>query len=66
MWRIIISRNSERDVDKVLAFIKAHFQSKQICENTRGSVFIGKGTLTKKELEYAIQCKKEIQSNRTW
>lgn len=66
MYRNVIKRNSNKDVDKALAFIKAQCQSKQICDTTRGTVFIGKGTLTEEDLDYAIQCVKETQMNKTW
>ena len=54
MYRSVIKRNSNKDVDKALAFIKAQCHSKQICDTTRGTVFVGKGTLTEEELKYAI------------
>lgn len=66
MYRTVIKRNSNKDVDKVLAFIKAQCQSKQICNTTRGTVFVGKGTLTEEELNYVIQCAKKTQANKTW
>lgn len=66
MYRTVVKQNSNKDVEKALTFIKAQSQSKQICDTTRGTVFVGKGTLTEKELKYAIQCAKETQDSKTW
>lgn len=66
MWRTVLRLNASRNEEKALAHIKAECQRKQICDTRKGTVFVGKGTLTAEELEYAIRCAKETQSKRTW
>ena len=66
MWRTVVRLNARRNEEKALAYIRAQCQSKQIRDASKGTVFVGKGTLTAEELDYAIQCAKETQSKRTW
>lgn len=66
MWRTVVRLNARRNEEKALAYIRAECHGRQIRDTSKGTVFVGKGTLTAEELDYAIQCAKETQSKRTW
>lgn len=66
MWRTVVRLNARRNEEKALAYIRAVCQGNQVRDTSKGTVFVGKGTLTAEELDYAIQCAKETYANRTW
>ena len=55
-----------KDPDRALARIRAICTSEQIKDKSKGTVFVGRGTMTEAQLEYMFQCAKEARERKTW
>lgn len=55
-----------RHPDRVRTHIKTIRASREIIDNRRGTTFVGRGTLTERQLNYMIECAKETRKRKTW
>ena len=52
--------------DLARAHVKAICTSREIIDNRKGTTFVGRGTLTERQLNYMIECAKETRKRKTW
>ena len=55
-----------KDPARALIRAKTICTSEQIKDKSKGTVFVGRGTMTEEQLDYMLQCAKEAKDRKTW
>lgn len=50
----------------VRAHTRAIMISNEILDKRKGTVFVGRGVMTERQLEYMIKCAEETRKRKTW